>query len=68
MAGAQSLIQAMKQQNFDRAVIVTHCDPNAGAAAQTENAVMYGQNQQEHGYQQQQQPAMSKAEKFKQMQ
>jgi len=41
IAGAQSLIQAMKQQNFDRAVIVTHCDPNAGTSAQTaDNAVI----------------------------
>ena len=59
----------MKQQNFDRAVIVTHCDPNAGTAAQSDNAVIYGQNQQDHGYQQQhQQPPISKADKFKQMQ
>ena len=33
MAGAQSLIQAMKQQNMDRAVIVTAIDPNAGTDA-----------------------------------
>lgn len=36
MAGAQSLIQAMKQQNMDRAVIVTAIDPNQGTDAVVE--------------------------------
>lgn len=36
MAGAQSLIQAMKQQNLDRAVIVTAIDPNQGTDAVVE--------------------------------
>ena len=65
MAGAQSLIAAMKQQNFDKAVIVTAIDPNAGHAAQVENGGVYGMvDKHEEGGRGG--PAISKSEKFKQ--